>query len=137
MQVQFGSENRVVAESNAQDRSFSSNNEQELSSKNLDKNILDLVKNVDPKSEDDINAVTQGLEKILQSKESLFYLQNRELNFSFRDDIGRTVVEVTDKETDEVIRQIPSEEFIRLAEKIASLTEELSTVQGVLFDSKV
>lgn len=42
----------------------------------------------------------------------------RNLNFSINENTGRTVVEVKDRVTGEVIRQLPSEEALRLAESI-------------------
>ena len=42
----------------------------------------------------------------------------RNLNFSINENTGRTVVEVKDRATGEVIRQLPSEEALRLAESI-------------------
>lgn len=42
----------------------------------------------------------------------------RELHFSVDTDTGRTVVKVINSDTDEVVRQIPSEEVIRLARSL-------------------
>lgn len=51
------------------------------------------------------------------------YVQNtqRDLRFSYDDTTGNTVVRVLDRQTEEVIRQIPDEVFLRLAR---SLKEE-------------
>lgn len=48
------------------------------------------------------------------------YVQNirRNLSFSVEESTGLTVVKVYDAETDELIRQIPSEDTLRLAEAI-------------------
>lgn len=48
------------------------------------------------------------------------YVQNirRTLSFSIEESTGRTVIKVYDSETDELIRQIPPEETLRLAEVI-------------------
>lgn len=43
---------------------------------------------------------------------------SRKLSFSIEESTGRTVIKVYDAETDELIRQIPPEETIRLAEVI-------------------
>ena len=43
---------------------------------------------------------------------------HRELKFSVDDDSGETVVKVIDKETDEVVRQIPSAEVLRLRKRL-------------------
>jgi flagellar protein FlaG len=50
------------------------------------------------------------------------YVQNyqRKLSFSVSEETGRTVIKVYDAETDELIRQIPPEETLRLAELIDS-----------------
>jgi len=48
------------------------------------------------------------------------YVQNlqRKLSFSVSAETGRTIIKVYDAETDELIRQIPPDETIRLAESI-------------------
>lgn len=50
------------------------------------------------------------------------FVQNfqRDLQFSIDKTSGRTVIEVVDSETKQVIRQIPSEETLRMAEKLNS-----------------
>lgn len=48
------------------------------------------------------------------------YVQNvqRDLQFEVNNDLGQTVVRVVDQQTQEVIRQIPDEVAVRLAEKL-------------------
>jgi len=48
------------------------------------------------------------------------YVQNvqRDLQFEIDNDLGQTIVRVVDQETQEVIRQIPDEVALRLAEKL-------------------
>jgi flagellar protein FlaG len=55
------------------------------------------------------------------------YVQNvqRTLSFSVEEDTGTTVVQVYDSETDELIRQIPAEETIKLAASIEEQTASL------------
>lgn len=64
-------------------------------------------------------------------------LQLRSLEFSVGEYKGRAVVKVIDKENDEVIRQIPSEDFIKMTQKIDMLSDEMHKAKGVLLDSKV
>lgn len=45
----------------------------------------------------------------------------RDINFSLDDGSGRVVVKVTDASSGEVIRQIPSEEALQLAESLAEM----------------
>jgi flagellar protein FlaG len=45
----------------------------------------------------------------------------RNLNFNVDDSSGRVVVQVTDSESGEVIRQIPSEDALKLAESLSEM----------------
>lgn len=52
------------------------------------------------------------------------------LSFSKHDDTGRTIVKVINKDTDELIREIPSEQVLDMAAKLDEMV-------GILFDTKV
>lgn len=52
------------------------------------------------------------------------------LSFAKHEDTGRTFVKVINKDTDELIREIPSEEVLNMAAKIDEMI-------GILFDVKV
>ncbi|MEH6616214.1 MAG: flagellar protein FlaG [Porticoccus sp.] len=64
------------------------------------------------------------------------YIQNvsRELQFQVDDQAGSTIITVTDSGTDEVIRQIPSEEIVAMARYIAENTPD--PVKGLLMNSE-
>jgi flagellar protein FlaG len=79
----------------------------------------------------------KAIQSLVENNQNLFSVQNRQLNFDIVDDSGDVVVKVVDRDTDEVIRQIPSEEFLQVANKINDLLDELSSTKGILFDSKV
>lgn len=51
------------------------------------------------------------------------------LKFSIDDDTGKTIVKIIDSQTQEIIRQFPSEEAI-------SIARTLDKVQGLLFSDK-
>lgn len=53
----------------------------------------------------------------------------QDLLFSIDEDTGKTIVKVVDASTDEVIRQIPSEEII-------SIAKALDKLQGLLLEQK-
>ena len=53
---------------------------------------------------------------------------NRDLHFSVDDDSGRTVIKVVNSETAELIRQIPSEEVLKLSETIRENTDSSTGV---------
>jgi flagellar protein FlaG len=59
----------------------------------------------------------------------------RSLEFSIDDDTAKTVITVRDRETEEVIRQIPSEELLNVSKKIREATGDLESVTGFLFSS--
>jgi len=55
---------------------------------------------------------------------------NRNLSFSIDEDLGDSIITIKDSESDEVIRQIPSEELLVLRKK-------MDYVVGILFDAEV
>lgn len=71
------------------------------------------------RAEEVAQEVASGLNELVQDL-------HRELQFSVDHESGDTVIKVIDRETDEVVRQIPSEEVVRLRKRL----EEAS---GVIF----
>ena len=69
------------------------------------------------------------IEQSVQDLNSLVQELQRELRFSVDDNSGETIVKVVDRHTDEVVRQIPSEEILQLREKLDAAT-------GALFNGK-
>lgn len=64
---------------------------------------------------------------------------NRELQFAVNQDIEETVVTVIDRHTGETVRQIPSEEIVRLAQRMNELSpneQQLDSATGLLLDSQ-
>jgi flagellar protein FlaG len=64
-------------------------------------------------------------------------LEQRSLSFSIDDVSGRSVIKVIDYETEELIKQIPSEELLKVAQDIKRLQEEMGQSVGLLIDNKV
>lgn len=69
--------------------------------------------------------VQEAVEQIKEVTDNL--AQN--LQFSIDEDTGTTVVKILDSQTQEVIRQMPTEEAL-------SIAKALDKVQGLLFDEK-
>lgn len=69
--------------------------------------------------------VKQAVQKIQGTVNNL--AQN--LQFSIDEDTGKTIIKVMDVQTEEVIRQIPTEEAVEIA-------RTLDKVQGLLFNGK-
>lgn len=63
----------------------------------------------------------QSLQKGVNDINKFVQTFNKDINFSVDEDTGRLVVKVVDKETKEVIKQIPSEEALRLADSLEKL----------------
>jgi len=81
----------------------------------------------------DIEAVASKLSEFANSLQ-------RALSFSVDDDTGQTVIVVTDSESDEIVRQIPSEELLELARKLQDLQEQqekLHEATGNLLEVRV
>jgi flagellar protein FlaG len=71
----------------------------------------------------------QDVSKAVQKINDFVKVVRRDLEFSVDEATGRTVITVKDSETDEVIRQIPPEEVL-------SIAENLENVQGLLLKAK-
>ena len=78
----------------------------------------------------DLEDATREIEQFLQS-------QNRNLAFSVDENTDRSVVTVTESGSGDVIRQIPSEEVLRLAERLDDLRTDVGSSVGVLFNNQV
>jgi flagellar protein FlaG len=84
------------------------------------------------------DADKENLKVALDRTNKLSNMQSRKLEFTSGEDKGgQVVVKVLDKESNEVIRQIPSEDFIKVAQKLQNASEALDKPQGMLFESQV
>mgnify|MGYP001162835762 CR=1 FL=1 len=69
--------------------------------------------------------VNEAVERIRTQVQTL----QRDLNFSVDDSTGQVVVQVLDGDSGKVVRQIPSEDILRLAER-------LDEMRSLLFEAK-
>lgn len=70
----------------------------------------------------------EAMERIVDRMEQFVKEMGRDLQFRVDDDTGKVVVTVKVQGTDEVVRQIPSEEMLAISKRMAE-------VQGMLFNS--
>lgn len=77
----------------------------------------------------DPREMQQKLEEAVKRLNEQMQDNRRQLGFSVDDRLNRQIVRVTNKETGELVRQIPSEVVIRVANSIENL-------KGVLFDKE-
>jgi len=78
-------------------------------------------------SRDDLQRVLNKFEKRLKKLELIV---NTETEFKIDEDTGMIIVKIKDKDSGEIIRQIPSEVVVKLAKTIDEFL-------GVLFDKRV
>ncbi|MCB1774598.1 MAG: flagellar protein FlaG [Gammaproteobacteria bacterium] len=83
--------------------------------------VVDRVRQQDQQEKE-----SEPLEEVVSDLNNLVRELHRELQFSVDEDSGETVIKVIDKETDEIVRQIPSEEIMELRRRLQQAT-------GVIF----
>jgi len=81
------------------------------------------VAKITPPTKEEVEIVIKELKEFMETTK-------RGLSFSVDEQLGIDVVSVKDLETEEVIRQIPSEELVVLRKK-------MDDIAGVLFETKV
>jgi len=70
-----------------------------------------------------------SLEKAVEESNKMAQIMNSQIRFNIDHDTGQVIVKVINKETQEVIRQIPSEDMV----KLASRADEL---RGLIFNEE-
>lgn len=129
----------MATEVNAQIRQNSASSSDVFRSQSLDKKAeapeaLSVQRRQELQASEQTNPLAtsneEQLDQTVEELSSLVQSLKRELNFSVDDNSGRTVIKVIDSTTDEVIRQIPSEEVVELAQMIDQHA-------GLLMDAKV
>jgi flagellar protein FlaG len=61
----------------------------------------------------------------------------RSVNFQQHEESEKTIIKVFDNDTQELIRQFPSEEVLEIAKKIVALREDVGRKTGILLDEKI
>ena len=74
-------------------------------------------------------AEKQQLEEMVAGLNNFVQSVQRQLQFSVDENSGKTVITVIDAETDKVVRQIPSEEVLRMQ-------QHMREVNGLIFQDK-
>lgn len=74
----------------------------------------------------------QEIEKVNQKMSQL----NVHLSFEMSEGSNQNIVKVLDQTTGDVVRQIPTEEFLKMSERIDAIMSQLSEVKGSLVNSQ-
>jgi flagellar protein FlaG len=77
-------------------------------------------------SAEQVSAMVEDLQASLE----ILQQKNTQLNFSVHEKTDRVMVQITDQSTGDVIREIPSEEFLDMAAKLQEMV-------GLMFDAKI
>lgn len=77
-------------------------------------------------SAEQVSAMVEDLQASLEALQQ----KNTRLNFSVHEKTDRVMVSITDQDTGDVIREIPSEEFLEMAAKLQEMV-------GLMFDTKI
>ena len=87
-------------------------------------------------SREDAPAAAPREEQVRNANRHLARLDSR-LQFRVDDASGRMVVAVVDRETSEVLRQMPSEEMLSIARRLEAQLGEITSRSGLLLDDEV
>lgn len=79
----------------------------------------------------------EQIESVVAKLSDFVQAIQRDLSFSVDDESGETVIIVKDSQTDEVVRQIPSEDLLQLAQNLRDLQEKLEGSKGNLLEVRV
>ena len=77
------------------------------------------------------------LERAVSDIDSFLQAQKRDLTFSFDKTTDRSIVTVKDGQSGDVIRQIPSEEVLKIAARIEELKEDVVNSVGGVINNEV
>lgn len=77
------------------------------------------------------------LDEAVKKVSDFLSAQNRDLLFNVDEQTQRTVVTVKDSSSGEVIRQIPSEEVLKLADRIQELQQDVGNSIGIFINSEI
>ena len=103
--------------------------------KDFDVKVSSLVDDKDEK--EPILANTIRLDEAVKKVSDFLSAQNRDLLFNIDEQTQRTVVTVKESSSGEVIRQIPSEEVLKLANRIQELQQDVGNSIGIFINSEI
>lgn len=77
------------------------------------------------------------VDEALQVVNKAAVFEQRSLSFMVDEASGKSIIKVMDKNTEQLIRQIPSEELLKVAQDIKRLQNEMGQSLGFLIDRQV
>ena len=86
------------------------------------------------KTEEQAIAVKEKTEEAIANVEKFIQDNQRSLNFEMAEEDNRVIVTVLDAETNEIIRQIPPEDMVKISDEIKS--GQAPSLGGLLINDK-
>ena len=86
------------------------------------------------------NQIEKQAQELQEKLANLSKVKGWTINFSLVPDLDRPVIKVIDAETEQVIRQIPSEEMLLLSKRLKAMEQghgDEFSLSGLLFDGQV
>jgi flagellar protein FlaG len=133
---QVGQDFAVPRESIATD-SIRTNRSTETEQASAQLDTKDLSESADIDNQVPPYVSAEQIETALSQLNEFVQSNTRQLNFSVDEGSNKQVVRVTDTESGKIIRQIPSEEILRLSERLQDLQTEVGSAVGLLFNKQV
>tara|TARA_R110002167_G_scaffold65637_4_gene185749 strand:- start:3837 stop:4256 length:420 start_codon:yes stop_codon:yes gene_type:complete len=97
----------------------------------------DLSVSAEIEEQESIDVSAEQIENAVSQLSEFVKNNSRQLNFSVDEGSNKQVVKVTDSESGKIIRQIPTEEVLKLSERLQDLQAEVGTAVGLLFNKQV
>lgn len=114
-------------------RTFAKQKSQELQKVNaLEQRIVGQRTNDESESDPSTEVTDQALAKVNANIRQL----SVNVSFEVADKPKENIIKVIDQDSGEVVRQIPSEEFVKMSERIQDLVNELGDIKGTLINQE-
>jgi flagellar protein FlaG len=84
-----------------------------------------------------VEVSAKQIEAAVSELSELVQTNKRQLSFSVDEGSDKQVVKVIDAESGDIIRQIPTEEVLKLSERLQELQLDVGTAVGLLFNKHV
>jgi flagellar protein FlaG len=79
----------------------------------------------------------QQLKDAMSTISEFLNIPVRSVNFAKHEETSRTVIKIFDSENKELIKQIPSEEVLSIAQRIVKLQQDVGSKTGILLDENI
>lgn len=113
--------------------------EEAKANKSVENIVVEQTKKLEEKAAQEKSEKEQEaeLDDAIEVVADFLNVSSRSVNFQLHDESERTVIKVFDNDTQELIKQFPSDEVLEIAKRIVELREDVGRKTGILLDEKV